>query len=204
MGKDYGRPFVNCIDALDWVKNLSIPEEEGKMKEMVLSLMLSSFERKLSIEPIPNKDLWINYSCGHCGKGFDRAVTDYCPDCGFEVAKSNFQIEYRKEFLKKRNELNFKNNDTMPSFTDALNWLRSLDAPVKEKECVLRRIEYEFDRDIPVKPKFHKGRYGRKYDYYTCGNCGFGTSKSEKYCRNCGFRIADAFNGRNEEKKETV
>ena len=40
------------------------------------------------------------------------------------------------------------------------------------------------------KPKFHKGHYGKRYDYYTCGNCGAITKDIiDNYCWDCGFRI---------------
>lgn len=44
---------------------------------------------------------------------------------------------------------------------------------------------------IGSKPKFHKGRHGKKYDYYTCGNCGAEVKHGvvENYCFNCGYRI---------------
>lgn len=34
------------------------------------------------------------------------------------------------------------------------------------------RAEKSFKAEIGAKPKFHKGKYGKKYDTYTCGNCG--------------------------------
>lgn len=53
------------------------------------------------------------------------------------------------------------------------------------------RAEKSFKAEIGAKPKFHKGKYGKKYDTYTCGNCG-STLKggvSENYCCNCGYKI---------------
>ena len=61
---------------------------------------------------------------------------------------------------------------------------------VELKERVLNRMRYEFDKDIPVPAKFHKGRYGHKYDTWTCGNCGAGVPEvGWKFCPNCGFAI---------------
>jgi predicted RNA-binding Zn-ribbon protein involved in translation (DUF1610 family) len=40
-----------------------------------------------------------------------------------------------------------------------------------------------------AKPKFHKGRYGTKYDYHTCGACGCDITVVYDYCPNCGTRI---------------
>lgn len=52
-------------------------------------------------------------------------------------------------------------------------------------------IIYTIRARIGAKPKFHKGRYGNRYDYYTCGNCGATTKDSvvDNYCHNCGYRI---------------
>ena len=42
---------------------------------------------------------------------------------------------------------------------------------------------------IGTKPKFHKGKYGNKYDYHTCGQCGASLSVVCEYCYKCGTRI---------------
>ncbi len=39
------------------------------------------------------------------------------------------------------------------------------------------------------KPRFHKGVYGKKYDSYSCGECGHGIVVQNDYCPNCGYRI---------------
>ena len=39
------------------------------------------------------------------------------------------------------------------------------------------------------KPKFHKGKYGKKFDYHTCGHCGATVDVIYDYCFKCGFRI---------------
>lgn len=74
---------------------------------------------------------------------------------------------------------------------EALHWVENIEtADTEKKERVLRRMEYEFDKDIPVKPKFHKGKYGSQYDSCTCGHCGCTIAEAcWKYCPNCGFRI---------------
>ena len=40
------------------------------------------------------------------------------------------------------------------------------------------------------KPKFQRGKYGKRYDSYTCGHCGC-TLKDivDNFCFKCGFRI---------------
>lgn len=74
---------------------------------------------------------------------------------------------------------------------DALEWVRDLkgvDEDMRDK--VFRRMAYEFDKGVPTRPKFHKGLYGKQYDSYTCGHCGFVLSIStDKFCANCGSMI---------------
>jgi len=50
--------------------------------------------------------------------------------------------------------------------------------------------QYAVDAYVGAKPKFHKGVYGRKHDYYSCGHCG-STLKDivDNFCWNCGYRI---------------
>lgn len=80
----------------------------------------------------------------------------------------------------------------MDSYDNCIAWVEALEVPDKDyKQRVLNRMRYERDKQIPVKPKFHKGHYGKKFDYYTCGKCGV-TMKDgvgDNYCWNCGFRI---------------
>ena len=75
-----------------------------------------------------------------------------------------------------------------------ITWIENLkDVDEEIKKRVLARVRYEFDKDIPVPPKFHKGKCGRKYDSYTCGNCGTTLPMDhvigEHHCWKCGFRI---------------
>lgn len=94
---------------------------------------------------------------------------------------------------------------TMVGCKDALEWLRKLPVKPEEeimKERVINRAEYEFLKDKPVAPKFHKGVYGKKYDSYTCGQCGFVISCHDNWCPNCGFRIADNYLGRRKTAEE--
>ena len=51
------------------------------------------------------------------------------------------------------------------------------------------RAEKAFHAENGKKPKLHKGKYGEKYDSWTCGNCGAELvySVCENYCHNCGY-----------------
>ena len=79
----------------------------------------------------------------------------------------------------------------MDSFDNIIAWVEKLDvSDVDYKERVLARMRYERDKAIPVKPRYVKGLYGKKYDTYYCGNCGHGISEiGDNYCRNCGTSI---------------
>lgn len=57
-------------------------------------------------------------------------------------------------------------------------------------ECALNRYIYLAERLQSVKPKFHKGMYGKKYDSYTCGECGHTLSVGYRFCPDCGREIA--------------
>lgn len=59
------------------------------------------------------------------------------------------------------------------------------------RDWTLKRMEYEFEKETPIEPKFHKGIYGKKYDSWSCGHCGKGVIDEAwyRYCPNCGFAI---------------
>ena len=54
------------------------------------------------------------------------------------------------------------------------------------------RFAYHIDQDAPVGLKYHKGKYGSKYDSWTCSNCGCGITYSviQNFCWNCGHRLS--------------
>lgn len=58
-------------------------------------------------------------------------------------------------------------------------------------ERIINRLRYIRNKDAGVKPKFHEGHYGHKYDSWTCGNCGTTIRGNvvDNYCQNCGYRI---------------
>lgn len=76
---------------------------------------------------------------------------------------------------------------------DALDFLLNMTVRAEDEETlcrVIKRVKYRFDQCVPVKPVFHKGKYGKKYDTWTCGNCGRSLPEAVwKYCPNCGYAI---------------
>lgn len=42
----------------------------------------------------------------------------------------------------------------------------------EQLERMTHRFEYLVNQADPITPIYHKGIYGRKYDRWTCGNCG--------------------------------
>ena len=81
-----------------------------------------------------------------------------------------------------------KSYGQMCSYDMAITWAEQQpDSTVKPR--ALARMMYERDKALPVKPRFHKGRYGKKYDTYTCGNCGYGAHVGYNFCPCCGFAI---------------
>lgn len=73
---------------------------------------------------------------------------------------------------------------------DALGYIALMLPNFEKRNEVIERVRYEFERDVPVKPKFIKGIHGMKYDSYSCGHCGNGGKQViDKFCSNCGFAI---------------
>lgn len=85
----------------------------------------------------------------------------------------------------------------MISGHDALELLKRIEATLinnEEREKIERmnhRFEYLVDQSMPVEVEYHKGIYGKKYDSWTCGNCGCGINYGviQNYCWNCGHAI---------------
>jgi len=59
------------------------------------------------------------------------------------------------------------------------------------KDLSPARVEKALKAEFGCKPKYHKGHYGKRYEYWTCGNCGARTKDTvlDNYCWNCGYRI---------------
>lgn len=83
-----------------------------------------------------------------------------------------------------------------------------LDEDIKDEDfCndfthALNRCRYSVARDIPLEPTFHKGKYGSKYDHYTCARCGYIIRTEDKYCPNCGQLQTWNYLGRRATKEE--
>lgn len=56
---------------------------------------------------------------------------------------------------------------------------------------IVNRLRYIRAKDVGVKPKYRKGISGKKYDTWTCGNCGVTLRDGvrDNFCWNCGYRI---------------
>lgn len=80
----------------------------------------------------------------------------------------------------------------MCSIDDAIEWiqtktLKSEDMP----DRIVSRLKYIRDKDVGVKPKYHKGVYGKKFDSWSCGHCGTTLTHDvlNNFCHECGYRI---------------
>lgn len=71
----------------------------------------------------------------------------------------------------------------MVGCNEALDFVRAL--PESEtRDRTIRRMEFEFDKETPVPMKFIPGKYGKKYDNYSCGQCGKGAVNEAWYRKN--------------------
>lgn len=86
----------------------------------------------------------------------------------------------------------------MIGFDAAIAWVQALEVRDPEmQDHVIARMRYERDKAMPVPPRYIKGQYGRKYDTYQCGNCGYGVNEAGwKYCPNCGRKITEFVAGK--------
>ena len=63
-------------------------------------------------------------------------------------------------------------------------------------ERLIRTMRRALVARYPAEPKFMPGKYGPKYDSYTCRNCGFGVTQAfYKVCPNCGQELTGAVRG---------
>ena len=64
-------------------------------------------------------------------------------------------------------------------------------------EKLIRTIHRALVARYPAEPKFQPGKYGAKYDRYTCRNCGFGVNEAfYNVCPNCGQALTSMEAGR--------
>lgn len=82
----------------------------------------------------------------------------------------------------------------MCGLDDAIKYLSECKPRSKSDDMplqIIERLKYIRDKEIGVRPKFHKGVYGRRYDSWTCGHCGTTIKQGVvgNFCGNCGFRI---------------
>jgi len=80
----------------------------------------------------------------------------------------------------------------MVGIDEACEWLETKTLKTDDMpRRIINRLRYLQAKDDGVKPRFHKGEYGKKYDYWSCGQCGAITKfyTVDNYCHKCGYRI---------------
>ena len=94
-----------------------------------------------------------------------------------------------------------KSFGTMMSGDDALKFLDQVESTIDFRKQnkqfselfyrMKNRFAYHIAQASPVKPKFHKGIYSSKNNYWTCGNCGcvLRDGVTDNFCWNCGYKI---------------
>ena len=71
------------------------------------------------------------------------------------------------------------------------------EADLLKDEKLIRTMRRALVARYPAEPKFQPGKYGAKYDSYTCRNCGFGVNDPTYFvCPNCGQALTQAVHGR--------
>ena len=56
-------------------------------------------------------------------------------------------------------------------------------------ERAMNRLKYLANRVAEEMPVFHKGIYGKKFDYYTCRSCGKTVHVVDRFYSGCGKEI---------------
>lgn len=80
----------------------------------------------------------------------------------------------------------------MCGIDQAIEWLQTKTMKIEDMpDRIINRLKYIKAKEDGVKPIFHKGVYGKKFDTWTCGNCGATTRDGvgDNFCRNCGYAI---------------
>ena len=74
---------------------------------------------------------------------------------------------------------------------------------ITEKYLIQKQVIYALARMSPMAPILHSGKYGHKYDNYTCANCGASVNEIVyHFCPNCGQRLTDASLGKRQTEEE--
>lgn len=74
----------------------------------------------------------------------------------------------------------------------AIEYLQSLHPAADDMpQRIVNRLRYVREKEDGVKPTFHPGIYGHKYDTWHCGHCGRDLIRgvTADYCDKCGYRI---------------
>ena len=98
MAKDYGT-MVGYNSALTWVSNLK--NVDDNIKQRVLARMAYEFDKDIPTPIKKHKGIYgskfDHATCGNCGFGA-AAFYNYCPNCGFKIAKSEYEEKQRETF----------------------------------------------------------------------------------------------------------
>lgn len=101
MGKDYGT-MVGCNSALTWVSNLK--DVDDNIKQRVLARMAYEFDKDIPTPIKKHKGIYgskfDHATCGNCGAIIDEAYYNFCPNCGFRIAKTPLHEKQREEFTQ--------------------------------------------------------------------------------------------------------
>ena len=103
----------------------------------------------------------------------------------------------RKLYVKPQTISHYVRGHRMPTIEMALKIAKALGVKVEDiwevqmevKGLSEAQVDSAIIHMIGRKPKFHKGKYGQKFDYHTCGSCGATIEVIADYCFKCGTRV---------------
>lgn len=76
-------------------------------------------------------------------------------------------------------------------------------AELLQDDRFIRTIRRALVARYPAEPNFQKGIHGKKFNRYSCQNCGFGVSEtSYNYCPSCGQALTEAYCGGRKTQEE--
>ena len=77
------------------------------------------------------------------------------------------------------------------------------EAELLKDERLIRTMRRALVSRYPAEPKYLPGKFGAKYDSYTCRNCGFGVNQSfYNVCPSCGQALTSAKGARRATQEE--